>query len=196
MEFIFKSTRNTRPILKDSLKFIRSDVPTQVSEEEKAWLLANRITTIVDLRTEEERTKKECPLAKDERFQYYCMPVTGGNAVPQSVDDVSKSYINMVDAKLYKTIDFIWYAKENVLYFCNAGKDRTGVVSAILLCKKGISLEYVIEDDMKSRTNLKSLLESFAKQNPAIDLDVITPHERYIKEFLEWFLAKQRIVAD
>lgn len=32
MEVIFKSTLNTRPILENSLRFIRSDVPTQISE--------------------------------------------------------------------------------------------------------------------------------------------------------------------
>lgn len=184
---IFKSTLNTRQILKDSLRFIRSDVPVQVSEEERTWLLANDITTIIDLRTEEERLRKECPLAKDERFQYYCMPVTGGNAVPQTVQDVSKSYINMVDAQLYQTIEFICNAKSNVLYFCNAGKDRTGVVSAILLYRAGMSLDYIVEDYMKSAINLKSMLETYAKQNPEIDVNVITPQERYMKEFLEWF---------
>ena len=32
---IFQSTRNTRGIIEGSFRFIRSDVPTQVSEEEK-----------------------------------------------------------------------------------------------------------------------------------------------------------------
>ena len=45
----------------------------------------------------------------------------------------------MVDERLHKTINFIFESKSNVLYFCNAGKDRTGVVSAILLYKSGKS---------------------------------------------------------
>ena len=188
MGYIFKHTLNTRSILEDNLRFIRSDVPMQVSEDEREWLLENEIVTIVDLRSDEERTKKECPLAIDKRFSYYCMPVTGGNAIPKSVDDVSKSYIHMVDEQLHNTIEFIWNANSNVLYFCNAGKDRTGVVSAILLCKAGMSLKYIINDYMKSKLNLKNMLEAFAKQNPEIDINVITPQERYMKEFLEWFI--------
>ena len=31
MERLFEHTRNTRPILRNSLRFIRSDVPAQVS---------------------------------------------------------------------------------------------------------------------------------------------------------------------
>lgn len=62
MNSIFMNTLNTRSILEDSLKYIQSDVPTKISEEEKNWLLQNNIITIVDLRTEEERIRKECPL--------------------------------------------------------------------------------------------------------------------------------------
>ena len=192
MMSIFKSTLNTRSILADSLKFVRSDVPCQISQQEKDWLLSKNITIIIDLRTQEERKAKECPLIKDERFEYYCMPITGGNAVPQTVNDVSKSYINMVDEQMYKIIDFACSAKVNVLYFCNAGKDRTGVVSAILLHKAGKSFEHIIDDYMKSKTNLQSMLEEYAKQNPSVNIDVITPQERYIKEFLEWFTSKNK----
>ena len=59
MEKFFRCTLNTRPILENNLKFIRSDVPNQISEQEKEWLIAKNITSIIDLRTEDERTKKE-----------------------------------------------------------------------------------------------------------------------------------------
>ena len=188
MSTIFANTQNTRPILENSLKYIRSDVPTVLSAQEKSWLLEHDITTIIDLRTDEERVKRECPLEKDVRFNYYCLPVTGGNAVPNTVDDVSKSYIHMVDTALYKTIDFIMNTESNVLYFCNAGKDRTGVVSAILLHRTGASEQYIVDDYMKSKANLNDMLIAFAQQNPSINIEVITPHERYIKEFLDWFI--------
>lgn len=191
MDDLFKCTLNTRSILKDKPRFIRSDVPTFVTEDERLRLIENKITVIIDLRTEEERQRKECPLEKDERFQYYCMSVSGGNAVPPTVDDVSESYINMVDEQMYRIIDLIWSSKSNVLYFCNAGKDRTGVVSAILLHKSGMDIDYIVNDYMKTKNNLKSMLESFAKQNPTVNIDIITPHERYIKEFTEWFIENE-----
>lgn len=53
----FKSTLNTRSILENDIKYIRSDVPTNISEDEKDKLLWNNITTIIDLRTETERKK-------------------------------------------------------------------------------------------------------------------------------------------
>ena len=192
MDHIFENTLNTRLILKENLRFIRSDVPTVITEEEKMWLIENNITTIIDLRTDKERLRKVCPLETDERFAYCVMPVTGGDIVPKTVNDVSASYINMVDEHLYKTIDFIFESKSNVLYFCNAGKDRTGVVSAILLYKSGKTIDYIVDDYMKSKENLRDVLISFASQNPEIDINVITPNECYIKEFLEWFINTER----
>ena len=189
MGYIFESTVNTRPILEGSLRYIRSDVPVQVSESERVWLLEHDVTTIVDLRTDGERRRKNCPLAEDRRFRYHCRPVTGGDAVPPSVDDVSRSYLSMADERLMETIELMETAPSNVLYFCNAGKDRTGVVSAILLHRAGMSAEYIVGDYMKSRENLKERLEAFARQEPTVDISVVTPNERYIREFLEWYSA-------
>ena len=190
MSSIFHNTRNTRPIFPDSFRFIRSDVPTIVTKEEAIWLIDHDITTIIDLRTETERKRKVCPLSADKRFQYYCMSVTGGDRVPGSVDEVAKSYIQMVDDKLCETIRFMETLPSNVLYFCNAGKDRTGVVSAILLRNAGASEEYIVDDYMKSKDNLQEMLNAYALQNPEIDINVITPNEKYIKDFLHWYDGK------
>ena len=193
MSAVFENTLNTRPIMQNSYRYIRSDVPTAVTEQERQWLIFNDITTIVDLRTDEERAKKVCPLVNDERFSYHCMPVTGGDVIPDSVDEVSKSYIKMVDSNLIYTIEFILNSKSNVLYFCNAGKDRTGVLSAILLYKSGMDLDYIIDDYVKSAINLKDMLQSYSKANPHIDINIITPNKRYIREFMDWFSATTKL---
>jgi protein tyrosine/serine phosphatase len=189
---IFQSTRNTRPIIENSFRYIRSDVPTKITENEKNWLLSNNITTIVDLRTDDERARKQCPLIEDDRFSYHACTVTGGDKVPPSTDDVSKSYIAIVDAQFEEMIEFLLNSKSNVLYFCNAGKDRTGVVSAVLLYKLGMSSEYIVNDYLKSKFNLETSLNEFARQNPAIDIEVITPHKRYIEEFLKWYVDRAK----
>lgn len=188
---IFQNTLNTRPIIENSFKYIRSDVPTIITENEKDWLLSNNVTTIVDLRTDTERMSKHCPLIDDNRFSYYVFSITGGDKIPSSIDEVSKSYIKMVDTQFETIIDFLLHTKSNVLYFCNAGKDRTGVVSAVLLYKLGMSLEYIVNDYMKSKFNLETLLKTFTKQNPEINLDIITPSRRYIEEFIKWYINRE-----
>lgn len=54
-DVFFKSTLNTRSILENDIKYIRSDVPINISENEKDKLLWNNITTIIVVLT------SECP---------------------------------------------------------------------------------------------------------------------------------------
>lgn len=54
MGSLFKSTLNTRSLPIDGLRYIRSDVPLLLTDEEIQWLISNDITTLVDLRSLEE----------------------------------------------------------------------------------------------------------------------------------------------
>ena len=186
MSSLLKSTKNTRALLPDSLRFVRSDVPYQLSDAEIQWLVDRRLVTVIDLRQDSERLRKRCPLIDHPAFQYLCMPVTGGDLVPQTADAVPASYIRMVDRQMARIIETIWTAESNVLFFCNAGKDRTGVVSAILLRMLGATREAIVNDYMASAANLREMLDAHAKRFPQIDLEIITPHARYIEEFLDW----------
>ena len=187
---VFESTKNTRPILENSLKYIRSDVPTYVSDTEKRWLLDNDVTSVIDLRTDAERAARPCPLSEDARFSYRAYPITGGDTVPKTVDDVPRSYVRMADAGFDRLIDCLLSAKAGILYFCNAGKDRTGVVSAALLYKLGMPTDYIARDYMRSGENLAPMLAAYAAQHPEVDINVITPNEGYIREFLAWYIAR------
>lgn len=178
-------TLNTRSILKGSLRYVRSDVPIILADMDVKWLLDNNIRTIIDLREDAERARKMCPLKDNSEFNYICMPVTSGNGIPVTPKDVATSYLNMVDEQMQAIITTIENADTNVLYFCNAGKDRTGVVSGLLLKRQGYDNEYIVNDYMKSKSNLKSILDAFAESNKDVDINVITPHREYMREFLD-----------
>lgn len=185
MKSLLASTKNTRSLLKDSLKLIRSDVPNNLSEREIQWLLDNKITTIIDLRQEDEIREKRCVLERRSGFIYYNLPVKGGNEIPSSPEEVSKSYINMIDEVMWEIIELVENATTNVLYFCNAGKDRMGVVSAILLLRMNVDKKDIIDDYFKSGIYLEKMLNEYVEMNPSIDLDVITPKKLYMESFLE-----------
>ena len=65
---LFEYTKNSRTIIYGNLRFIRSDVPTYLTEKERQWMIDNNIITIVDLREETEQNQKPCPLRKDDAF--------------------------------------------------------------------------------------------------------------------------------
>jgi len=90
----------------------------------------------------------------------------------------------MVDEKMEEIIDTIMNADSNVMYFCTAGKDRTGVVSAIILRRLGFSDEVIIDDYMESGDNLMDMLTDYVRVHPEVDLEIIVPHRENMERFL------------
>ncbi len=184
MGSLLRSTLNTRALPVGGLRYIRSDAPLCLTEEEIQWLLDNHITTLVDLRSAQELEHKPCPLQDVAGFTYYHIPVTGGGDTPKSREHLYEVYRGMVDAQMDTILETILNAASNVMYFCTAGKDRTGVVSALLLKRLGISEEVIVEDYMKSKDNLLDMLTSYVKNHPEVDIDIIIPQEENIRQVL------------
>lgn len=184
MSSLFRSTLNTRALPTGDLRFIRSDYPAALSEEEIQWLREQRITTVVDLRDEKEYRAKPCMLERESGFTYYHLPVTGGGSIPASPEAVAASYLAMLDGQMERIISTIMEAETNILFFCTAGKDRTGVVSALILKRLGFSEREIIADYMESKTNLLSFLTSYAAEHPEVDIQTILPREENIKTLL------------
>lgn len=119
-----------------------------MTDSEIRWLRERDVTTVVDLREEKEVSKAPCPLASMDGFNYVNLPVTGGGDTPKSREHLKVVYSQMVDEQMEIIVDTIMNAKTNVLYFCTAGKDRTGVVSAIILKRLGFDDE-IINDNIR-----------------------------------------------
>ncbi|MBO4846252.1 MAG: GNAT family N-acetyltransferase [Lachnospiraceae bacterium] len=184
MSSLLRSTLNTRALPTGDLRYIRSDYPGELSDEEVKWLKDNNITTVVDLREEKEYAVRICRLENEEGFSYFHMPVTGGGDTPKSTEAVGVTYLGMLDDKMDEIISTIMNAKSNVMYFCGAGKDRTGVVSAIILKKLGFSDQDIIDDYMETKDNLMGFLTAYVKDHPEVDINIIIPNEKNIKKVL------------
>ena len=113
------------------------------------------------------------------------MPVTGGGDTPKSPEAVATTYLGMLDDMMDTIIDTIMNAKSKVMYFCGAGKDRTGVVSAIILKKLGFDESVIIDDYMETKDNLMEFLKEYVNKHPEVDINIIIPNENNIKKVLE-----------
>lgn len=185
MSSLLKSTLNTRALPIGGMRYIRSDVPICLTEEEIQWLLDNDITTLVDLRSTQEIERNPCPLRKVAGFTYYHLPVAGGGDTPKSREHLHEVYRGMVDEQMETILDTILNATSNVMYFCTAGKDRTGTVSALLLKRLGASEDVIVEDYMKSKENLMGMLTAYVKKHPEVDIEIIIPQEENIRNLLQ-----------
>ena len=185
MSSLLQSTRNTRALPTGTMRYIRSDVPENLTDKEIQWLLDNNITTMIDLRSDEEVVRKPCCFKEKEEFTYFHFPVTGGGDTPKSLEHLHIVYRQMLDEQMEKIIDTIMNAKSNVMYFCTAGKDRTGVVSAVILKRLGFSDEVIIDDYMKSKDNLMEMLTAYVSVHPEVDIEIIIPHRENMEQLLK-----------
>ena len=175
-------------------KLIRSNLPQNLSDEDVDIIKEMGIDTIIDLRTCEEIETKKSVFEDDNSFKVYHIGIDVGKEIPKSEELVSKSYISMLTLReKMKMIFEIVGNHDKVLYFCDAGKDRTGVVTALLLKLLGVSEEDIIEDYIATKEYMKENLIKYANSNEDI-LNIITPKRVYMERFLREFKEKYKSV--
>ena len=156
-------------------RLIRSNLPRNLSSDDISILNKMGMNTIIDLRTEEEIKSRKSIFEDDKNFKVYHIEIDVGKDIPKTGGMVPKSYMDMLTLQeKMKTIFEILGNNEKVLYFCNAGKDRTGVVTALILKLLDVSEDDIIEDYVATKEFMKSALDKYANSNNKI-LNIITP---------------------
>ena len=167
-----------------------------------------KIQTVFDLRTESEIKGKEDQLPKNVRYiqaptvkdngdmltQLRGKLLRGEISEDQSFQMITELYQNIVTsdlASLRELLRNILASDEPVLYHCSAGKDRTGVVTAMILSILNVDRKTIFDEYLMSnyyrRDKLKKILRK-AKLGkiikPKINLKVIenfmSVDERYL----------------
>ncbi len=167
-------------------RLIRSDVANYPSEKDIEFLKSAGITTIIDTRSAEEKEKKPHGLANTEGFDYYDIPIEEGSGVPESVEAIPDSYYKIAHSpnisKVFKTIADAEYG---VMFNCTAGKDRTGVNSALILWLCGVRKSDIVFDYMRTKENDQPRFELIHKNFPDLDMNIVIPNENNIIRFME-----------
>ena len=192
MASLLSTTLNTRCLREGSYRYLRSDVPDRLTDGDIAWLLEHNVRTIVDLRAPAEAAKRPCTLAEHPDFTYHRMPVSTGDITPLCPEDVPRSYMAMADEQMDAIIQLVETAPSIVMYFCNAGKDRTGVLSALLLRRMGASRQEIVDNYLITAGNLKEMLAEFVAKRPELSLAVVTPRAWYMETFLDRYEAREK----
>lgn len=194
---LLKTTQNTRDLggykkqdgdFTKNESILRSDVQNYPSEEDFEYLISKNITTIIDMRGAKDVERKPSGFAGKNDFKYYNFQIVEGSGVPESVEAVPISYMDIAKAKaMPEVFKCIASANTGVMFNCTAGKDRTGVVSAILLLHVSVSDEDIIKDYVLTKEYGRERLELVHKNFPEIDMNIVTPCEMFMKEFLKLF---------
>ena len=165
---------------------IRSDVANYPSQKDIDFLRNNGITTIIDTRTKKEAERKPHGLDGADGFNYINIPIDEGSGVPESIEAVPESYYKIAhSARIGEVFQTIAEAKTGVLFGCTAGKDRTGVIAALLLWLCGVSRKDIIFDYMRTKRNNGPRFDLIHKNFPELDMNIIIPNESNIQVFMD-----------
>lgn len=177
--------------------FFRSGQLSKLKSSEYAKLEALNVKTIIDLRTDKELAKKpdRVPAGVDyknvqvyddseDMFSKTKTEVLKGKVTPVQADSLVMEFYKLYmleNPQLVKGIvDQLFDTNDAVLFHCSAGKDRTGMIGALVLSILEVDRETIISEYMLSNNYRAKEVEKLLKLAkigklvyPKIDYQVI-----------------------
>lgn len=155
----------------------RSDWQPEVDQQSLVLLRNLGIRHVIDLRSPQEIDKTPNPLVHDAEVHYHLCPLMrelDPDAFYLSLEDrpdlLVTIYIDTVEHsqdQMRRVLTLLAdHPDEAVLFHCSAGKDRTGMVAAMLLALAGISHEHIISDYAQSHQNILAMVNDRLAQLP------------------------------
>jgi len=188
--------------------YIRGASPANASDDDLKKLYDYGVRAVVDLRSDFEKENQPNRLKGYKDIDYYEVNLFHGDnirVVPEEVrnyKDLSGVYIYTLEAmkeNIKEIFDiFMKYPYDAVLFHCSAGKDRTGVISGLLLELAGCHDYDIVKDYSESYENnyeineeLKLMMdrgtEDYLRSSPRymmVLLDYLREHYGSAKEYL------------
>ena len=139
--------------------FIRSDNLTDIQSDEIDILEEYGVQAVIDFRHQDEINQAPDPFVKHANTDYYNIAILDhAQFTLEDLNQIKLSdlYISMCENKTFVKSVFDTFAKYDkaVLYHCTAGKDRTGVITALLYKLVGVADIDIIADYEVSFTYL------------------------------------------
>jgi protein tyrosine/serine phosphatase len=153
----------------------RADGPHALTEADERRLADLGLTTLIDLRTTEE-VERGCYSNHVRDVVRHHLPML--DVVPDADDiagwvdqeTVARRYREMLDNAADKVARILTILSDEraypVLFHCSAGKDRTGIVSAILLGLVNVPDETIVADYALSEASMRHLVAYYQSTYP------------------------------
>ena len=138
-------------------QFLRSGNPSRLENSEIEFLLGYGLKTVIDLRNTKELTKEKSVFSDFPGVNYFHMPLfdEGSTNINQTPSSLGELYVDLYNHSTnFGNIFNIMAENSNgaILFNCTAGKDRTGLIAAMLLMLAGIDECDIVADYQVSFT--------------------------------------------
>lgn len=171
------------------LRFIRSDLPTNITDNGIKFLKDNNFTTVIDLRKKDECISN--PNCLKDYFDYYNINLVG-NKFFKSQENFPNCYMNIIND--YDNIKLVFKtianSKGGVIYNCRAGKDRIGIISMLLLMLADVYDDDIIADYEVSYTYIRMLARKEHSKNYDVPFFVNRSEMETMEKTIELFYEK------
>jgi protein-tyrosine phosphatase len=151
-------------------RFLRGDSPHRLTAKDVRILLDYGVRTVIDLRDPPERRAEPSRLDGTAGLSVHRVPLLAGLSVPggRIPMDLGEMYVLCLlrGANPLRRVFEILGAENHgaALFHCAVGKDRTGVVAALLLDLAGVGRRAILEDYTASEANIKPLVEQWSRR--------------------------------
>ncbi len=144
---------------------IRSDVPAFLSERDINLLREYNLRLVIDLRAPDQINLKSSALMDVSGIEYTKCSFKNGNRTPKYKKDVINIFKELLSdyGNIAKIMRLIIRTDGAVLFHCTAGKDRTGVIIALLLSLAGVSKEDIVADYSMSYSYIRPIIRDIKK---------------------------------
>lgn len=153
-------------------RFIRADSLHRVDEGGIEALLREGLRTVIDLRSPSEVAEAPNPLRHSETLEYLNLPVfdelapaalgQGDQAHPDPLLNFYLTALHTRQSAFRDIFAAIAAAQDGTIIFnCTAGKDRTGLIAALLLETAGVARADVIADYVLTEALIPDLVAEF-----------------------------------
>ena len=176
--------------------YVRSSRLTNITDKDNNFLKDYGITDIIDLRgvTKIQSTFISDDNINNEYFKFHYIPLStlemeqyANNEHDSENFNFGIGYTYLLDnkTKVKQIFDVLADAKGGVLFHCTAGKDRTGVVSALILGLCGVDIKDIIANYEVTNTYISN--SDFIDKYPS---NVKKSLPEFIKTFVDNLLKK------
>lgn len=152
-------------------KLLRSDGPMGLTDADMELLLALPLTTVVDLRQDYELERDPSRLAGRNDLHVLNIEVWGhvdaSDDRPADRYDITAFYLAALDhagPAFARAVTVLAEAEGAALFHCTAGKDRTGLLAALVLETVGVDRDTVIADFALTHDRIGPLRERLLAQ--------------------------------
>ena len=154
-------------------RLYRADSLNNLTDEDRDEIRHLGVATVIDLRSSAEVESGRFPI-EDIPVDFHHLPLVDEVADPESFAMtpglLAAMYVDMLDEAgehITTAIEVLANpASQPAIIHCTAGKDRTGVLIALILGLLGISEEVIVEDYAMSAKSMHKLKERLAERYP------------------------------